>query len=140
MFDYSFFALLFLLATSLAPDAGAERAWINSRYPEQSITWTPEGEGWAMRVNGREMGIFHLDGDAVVHHTGQGEPHRFPVAALSGPVSRDARRIPLRGRSRRRSWPSSEAATRSGWSTPAASSCASRSFCRRDEIGPEPSP
>ncbi|MCA9606582.1 MAG: hypothetical protein KC619_13345 [Myxococcales bacterium] len=98
MFDYSFFALLFLLATSLAPDAGAERAWINSRYPEQSITWTPEGEGWAMRVNGREMGIFHLDGDAVVHHTGQGEPHRFPVAALSGPVSRDARRIPLRGR------------------------------------------
>ena len=83
MFDYSFFALLFLLATSLAPDAGAERAWINSRYPEQSITWTPEGEGWAMRVNGREMGIFHLDGDAVVHHTGQGRGDReVPDAVL----------------------------------------------------------
>lgn len=97
MFDYSFFALLFLLASSLAPDAGAERAWVNSRYPQQSITWTPEGEGWAMRVNGREMGIFHLDGDDVVHHTGQGEPRRFPITALSGPVARDARRIVLRG-------------------------------------------
>ncbi len=98
MFDYSFFALLFLIASALAPNAGAERTWINSRHPEQQIAWTAEGDGWAMRVNGREIGVFHLTADAVVHHTGQGEPRRFPIDALAGAVAPGARRIPLRGR------------------------------------------
>ncbi|MBX3276159.1 MAG: hypothetical protein KF729_38255 [Sandaracinaceae bacterium] len=98
MADYSFFALLFLLASALAPDAVAERTWTNSRHPEQSIRWTREGDGWAMRVNGRELGVFHRDGDSVVHHTGQGAPHRFPVEALAPAFARAARRIPLGAR------------------------------------------
>lgn len=97
MLDYSFFALLFLLATGLAPDASQERAWINSRHPQQSIVWSREGDGWAMRINGRELGVFHRDGDAIVHHTGQSEPQRFPLDALAPEVPRDARRIALRG-------------------------------------------
>ncbi len=97
MLDYSFFALLFLLASSLAPDAAAELTWINGSHREQTITWTPEGAGWEMHVNGREVGIFQRDGDAIVHHTGQGEPQRFPIAQLAAPVARDARQITLRG-------------------------------------------
>ena len=98
MFDSSFFALLFLLASSLAPDSGAERTWINSRYPQQTIQWTHAGDGWAMTINGREMGVFHRDGDAIVHHTGQGEPQRFSVDALAPEVPAGTRRIVLRGR------------------------------------------
>lgn len=98
MFDYSFFALLFLLASSLAPNASTERTWVNSRYPEQSISWTREGEGWSMRVNGREIGVFHRHGDAIVHHTGSGPPRSFPIAELAAPPSPGARRAVLRGR------------------------------------------
>jgi hypothetical protein len=94
--DYSFFALLFYLASSLAPNASAERTWVNGTHPEQSITWTPEGEGWEMTVNGREIGVFQRDGDAIVHHTGVDAPHRFPIAELAS-VAANARRIPLRG-------------------------------------------
>ena len=97
MFDYSFFALLFLLASSLAPDASAERTWVNGSHPEQTITWTPEGDGWQMRVNGRDIGIFHRTEDAIVHHTGQGEPRRFPIDQLAAPITQNAPRITLRG-------------------------------------------
>lgn len=95
--DYSFFALLFLLASALAPDAAHERAWVNASHPEQAITWTREGDGWAMRVNGRELGVFHLRGDAVIHQTNGQAPERYPVAELASPPSPDARRVELRG-------------------------------------------
>ena len=95
--DYSFFALLFMLASSFAPDATAELTWVNGSHPEQAITWTPEGQGWELRVNGREVGIFQRDGDAIVHHTGQGPPRRFPFARLAAAVTPDATRVTLRG-------------------------------------------
>ena len=97
MLDYSFFALLFLLAGSLAPDAGVERTWVNGRHPEQTITWTAGEGGWALTVNGRDVGVFSRDGDAIVHDTRQGEPRRFPVSELAGAVSGGARRVTLRG-------------------------------------------
>jgi len=97
MFDYSFFALLFMLASSLAPDATAELTWVNGSHAEQTITWTPEGQGWELHVNGREIGVFQRDGDAIVHHTGQGEPRRFPIAQLAEPIGRDAAQVTLRG-------------------------------------------
>ena len=97
MMDYSFFALLFLLASSLSPDANAELTWVNGSHPEQTISWTPEGDGWELHVNGREVGIFQRDGDAIVHHTGQSEPRRFEIALLAEPIAENARRIRLRG-------------------------------------------
>lgn len=96
MADYSFFALLFFLASSLAPGATEERTWVNARHPEQMITWTPGGAGWAMTVNGREVGVFHRDGDTIVHDTGQGAPDRFPIAQLAS-MRPGAPRIVLRG-------------------------------------------
>lgn len=95
--DYSFFALLFLLASALAPDASHERAWVNASHPEQEILWTREGDGWAMRVNGRELGVFQRHGDAIIHQIDGRAPERFGVAELAGPTSADARRIALRG-------------------------------------------
>lgn len=95
--DYSFFALLFVIAQALAPGATERLAWVNGDHPDQTIEWTREGDGWELTVNGREMGIFHRDGDAVVHHTGGQAPRRFALDSLSDPVRRDARRVRLRG-------------------------------------------
>ncbi len=51
-----------------------------------------------MRVNGRELGVFHRDGDTIVHHTGQGAPDRFGVETLAPAFARAARRIRLGSR------------------------------------------
>ncbi|HMO96683.1 MAG TPA: hypothetical protein PKD27_11235 [Tepidiformaceae bacterium] len=51
-----------------------------------------------MRVNGRELGVFHRDGDTIVHHTGQGAPDRFGVETLAPAFARAARRIRLGAR------------------------------------------
>ena len=102
MLDYSFFALLFYIASALAPGATAERTWVNGRHPEQSITWTRGTNGWALTVNGREVGLFRRDGDAIVHDTRtpstpDAEPRRFPIAQLAAHFGPDADRITLRG-------------------------------------------
>jgi hypothetical protein len=100
MLDYSFFALLFLLAQTLAP-AGASRLVLeNVRHPEQRMEWVREADGrWAMTINGREMGHFARDGEAVVHDPGVRAPSRFTVAELvdARDLRRDATRLRLRG-------------------------------------------
>ena len=96
MVDYSFFALLFLIANTLAPDATHEVAWVNERHPEQTITWTHAEDGWRMQVNGRDLGVLRRDGDVVVHDTGQGTPARVPVSRLAR-VARGSRRVRLLG-------------------------------------------
>lgn len=101
MFDFSFFALLFLLASTLSPEGSRSIVLENTRYPEQSMEWTRQGDGrWAMTINGRELGHFERAGDAIVHATGQRDPDRFEIAELAerGDLARDARRIRLRGR------------------------------------------
>ncbi|MCZ7683849.1 MAG: hypothetical protein M5U28_35830 [Sandaracinaceae bacterium] len=101
MFDYSFFALMFALATSLAPDGAREVALQNTRYPEQELAWVREGDGrWAMTINGRDMGHFRREGDAIVHETGVRAPDRFELASLADgrDLRRGARRVRLRGR------------------------------------------
>jgi len=95
--DYSFFALLFSLASALAPHGGQELTWVNGSHPEQTITWSRDGDGWAMRINGRELGRFYARGDAVIHQLDGRAPDRHPTDALAGAVEPDARRIELRG-------------------------------------------
>jgi hypothetical protein len=83
MFDFSFFALLFLLAQSLAPDGSARLVLENVRHPEQRMEWTRGGDGqWAMTINERDMGRFERRGADVVHHSGVREAEHFPIAAL----------------------------------------------------------
>lgn len=100
MFDYSFFALLFAIATTLAP-AGASRVELqNQRHPEQSMVWTEAADGrWALSLNGRDVGSFVREGDVITHHTGQGAPDAHPLADLltPGTLRRSARTIELRG-------------------------------------------
>lgn len=101
MFDYSFFALLFTLATTLAPADAREVSLINARHPEQRMTWTRGDDGrWAMTMNDRDLGHFERTGDAVFHHTGQRSPDHFPLDALLDPARLSARatRLSLRGR------------------------------------------
>ncbi|MGE0791162.1 MAG: hypothetical protein AB7S26_36150 [Sandaracinaceae bacterium] len=96
--SYSFFALLFLLARGLAPGASAELAWINGDHPDETIAWTRgEGGEWSLSVNGRDVGLWSLEGDAIVHATGIEAPRRYPIAELSEPVRAEARRVALRG-------------------------------------------
>lgn len=86
MLDYSFFALMFLLATSLSP-AGAPRVALeNTSHPEQQMVWTRQDGGrWAMTINGRDMGHFVREAGAVVHQTGVRDPERYPIAELADP-------------------------------------------------------
>ncbi|HEY8428875.1 MAG TPA: hypothetical protein VIL20_10890 [Sandaracinaceae bacterium] len=101
MLDFSFFALLFAIATSLAP-AGARTVVLeNTQHPEQRMAWMLESDGrWAMTLNGREMGRFWRDGAAIVHETGVRAPDRFELARLAEvrDLRRGARRVRLRGR------------------------------------------
>ena len=99
-FDYAFFALLFAVATTLAPADAREVTLVNSAHPDQSLVWVRGDDArWALTVNGREVGHFRRDGSTVVHETGQGEPDRFPIASLLDPAALrpDARRVPARG-------------------------------------------
>lgn len=101
MFDYSFFALLFAIATTLAPAGADEVGFINVRHPEQRMTWTREGDGrWAMTMNERDIGRFERTGDAIFHHSDNRSPDRFLLNELLDPsaLTRRATRIPLRGR------------------------------------------
>ena len=45
MLDYSFFALLFALATTLAPAGAEEVGFQNVRHPDQSMTWRHGDDG-----------------------------------------------------------------------------------------------
>jgi hypothetical protein len=82
--DYSFFALMFLLATSLSP-AGAPTVTLeNTRHPEQQMIWTRQHDArWAMTINGRDMGQFVREAAAVVHHTGVREAERYAIDQLA---------------------------------------------------------
>jgi hypothetical protein len=101
MFDFSFFALLFLLASSLAPDGSRSIVLENTRYPEQTMTWTRGSDGrWAMTINGRDLGFFERTADAIVHATGQRDPDRFAIVDLAdaADLTRTATSIRLLGR------------------------------------------
>jgi len=99
MFDFSFFALLFVVATSLAPGDAREVTLVNARHPSQRMTWTRGADGrWAMTLNERDMGQFERTDDAVFHHSGQRSPDHFPLADLLDPSTLTSRRVRLRGR------------------------------------------
>lgn len=101
MFDYSFFALMFALATSLAPEGARTVVLENTRHAEQRMQWVRQDDGrWAMTINGREMGHFSRTDDAVVHETGTRAADRFELASLGEvrDLRRGATRVRLRGR------------------------------------------
>lgn len=101
MFDYAFFAMLFAVATALAPANSREVTLVNARHPEQEMTWTRQDDGrWAMTMNERDLGRFERTEDAVFHHTENRSPERFLLGDLvdASSLSRRARRVPLRGR------------------------------------------
>ena len=96
--DYTFFAMLFYVASSLAPSAQTEITLQNSRFPDQALVWTHGEDGrWAMTINGREVGHFERSGDTILHHTGLRETDRHPVGELAAPFQSSATRIQLRG-------------------------------------------
>lgn len=81
--DYSFFAMLFAVATALAPEGAHEVSLQNMRHPEQSLVWTRGDDGrWAMQMNTRDAGHFERRGEVIVHHTGVDAPRRYPLAEL----------------------------------------------------------
>ncbi|GAB5549529.1 MAG: hypothetical protein RLP09_10470 [Sandaracinaceae bacterium] len=99
-FDYAFFALLFAVATTLAPADAREVTLVNGAHPDETLVWTRgEDARWALTVNGRDVGHFRRDGAMVVHETGQRAPDRFPIASLVDPDSlrRGATRLPTKG-------------------------------------------
>lgn len=95
--DFSFFALLFLLAQSLAPQATQELTWINGDHPDQMITFRRSGDGWDLTVNDHDMGRMHRHDGAIVLHQEGGEPRRFALTELADPVRANARAARLRG-------------------------------------------
>jgi hypothetical protein len=99
MFDFSFFALLFAVATSLAPADAREVTLVNVRHPTQRMTWTRGDDGrWAMTLNERAMGELERRDGAIFRHTGQRSPDHFPLRDLVEPPAPTARRVRLRGR------------------------------------------
>ena len=97
--DLSFFAMLFVLARSLAPGATEALTWVNGAQPDETLTWVAETSGgWELTVNGRELGVFHQRQGAVIHHQPGAAPTRYPLRELVAPVRADARRARLRGR------------------------------------------
>ncbi len=100
MIDYAFFALLFAVATALAPPGATEVMLENTRDHEQRIEWTRQDDGrWAMHVNERDVGHFIRRGNVIVHETGVRDPDRYPLSELldAGALRRDATRIEARG-------------------------------------------
>ena len=104
MVDYTFFALLFSIATSLAPADATVVTLQSSRHQNQAMVWTRHTDGrWTMTLNGRQMGSFERRAHEVLHYTGaqtgqSTPPTEFPIAQLAGTVRRTTARIPLRGR------------------------------------------
>lgn len=102
MLDYSFFALMFLLATSLSPASAPTVTLENTSHPDQQMVWTRQDDGrWAMTINGRAMGHFVREAGAVVHHTGVRDPERYAIEALADPrdLRPGATAVRLRGSS-----------------------------------------
>ncbi len=100
MLDYSFFALLFLVATSLAPPDARTVVLENTRHAEQRLEWTRGDDGrWAMTINGRDMGHFARRGSEVVHETGLRDPDHFAIEGLveASDLRPDTTRLRLRG-------------------------------------------
>lgn len=98
--SYSFFAMLFLVATMIAPPNAQVVTLQNTAHPEQSIEWTRGADGrWAMHLNGRDVGHFRREGGDVIHETGVRDPDRFAEGTLVDPASlrADARELRLRG-------------------------------------------
>ena len=94
MMDYTFFAMLFYVVSSLAPNATTELRLQNSRHPEQSLVWTHGADGrWAMTINGREMGHFERSVDAVLHHTEIRETDRYAFRDLTGAITPGSTRV-----------------------------------------------
>jgi hypothetical protein len=100
MTDYSFFAMLFAIATSLSPPTSHEVSLVNVRHPEQRIVFSlGDGGRWTMTLNQRDVGRFERVGDAVFHHTDLRSPDRHLLSELLDPstLGRGTERIPLRG-------------------------------------------
>lgn len=95
--DFSFFALLLLLAQSLAPQASQELTWVNGDHPDQTITFRRDGDAWDLTVNGHAMGRLQREVGAIVLQQEGGEPTRFETSQLADPVRPDARTARLRG-------------------------------------------
>lgn len=100
MFDYTFFALLFLLAQSLAPAGSTNLVLENVRHPDQRMEWSRQSDGrWAMTINDRELGHFERTATHVLHHTGMRSPDHFPIAELAEAADlRGGARVRLSGR------------------------------------------
>ena len=100
MTDYSFFAMLFVIATSLSPGGSHEVSLVNVRHPEQRIVFSRGDDGrWAMTLNERDVGRFERVGDAVFHHTDLRSPDRYVVSDLvdASALGREVERVALRG-------------------------------------------
>ncbi len=97
--DYSFFALLFVLAQALAPGATQELTWVNGAHPDELITWTREGDGWTLKVNDHTLGAHRRQGDEVTFLLeGAEAPERYRIDALMAPFQPSDRTVSLRGR------------------------------------------
>lgn len=84
--DYAFFAMLFAIATALAPSGSTEVGFQNTRHPDQRMTWVREGDGrWAMTINGREAGHYQRNGASVVQDRGDEGTERFRLDQLLDP-------------------------------------------------------
>lgn len=100
MFDYSFFAMLFAVATSLAPADATQVEWVNVRHPQQSLRWERASNGsWAMTVNERDVGRWVREASGITHRTGPDASRRFPLQALvrESDLVATTSRIRLRG-------------------------------------------
>lgn len=100
MLEHAYFALMFLLASALSPADANTLVLENTRHPEQRMVWTRADDGrWAMTINGRDMGHFVREPDAVMHHTGVRAPERYSLDQLADlrDLRRDATEVRLRG-------------------------------------------
>lgn len=84
--DYAFFAMLFAIATALAPSGSARVGFQNTRHPDQHMTWVRGDDGrWAMTINGREAGHYQRSGDVVIQDRGDEGTERLPIGQLLNP-------------------------------------------------------
>lgn len=101
MLDYAFFAMLFAIATSLAPSSASEVGFQNTRHPDQHMTWVRGQDGrWAMTINGREAGHYQRQGDHIIQDRGDEGVSRYAIGELLSPqdLRRGADRIRLDAR------------------------------------------
>lgn len=95
--DYSLWAMLFVIATSLAPSSSRTLTFENEAQPGQTAVWTREGTQWELRLNGRPAGSFRVEGVDVVHTLSPGEQRRYSLHQLVEPVGPQDRQAVLRG-------------------------------------------